>query len=463
MAHEITDEFVASLHASSDSARAVARNAVAHAGVEPVAFDRAKVVATPTVVSHKVDDWKVTSQKKSGRCWLFSSLNLLRSTTRTHLGLKDFEFSQNYVLFWDKFERANFFLTDIIATASTEELDGRLVQFLTDIIATAKTEELDGRLLQFLLGDVLSDGGQWDMAVSVYLKHGLVPKVAMPETESSSHTAPMNARLKVVLRRTALELRSLVEARASEEEIREVKEAALADVWRILVICLGEPPASFEWEWRDDKGEFHRDGVLTPREFYQRYVDVDLTQYVCLVDDPRAEHPKGHTLTVDHMGNVVGGRPILYVNTPVEQIREITASVLASGRAVWFGADCGQQSDRASGLFVEGLYDYDNLFGVDFSTSKEQRVNTGESAMNHAMLFTGVDIDEDGNARRFRVENSWGEDHGDKGFFTMDAAWFDANVFEVAVHVDDLPEDLRAAITEDPQHLPAWDPMGALA
>ena len=226
MAHEITDEFVASLHASSDSARAVARNAVSHAGVEPVAFDRAKVVATPTVVSHKVDDWKVTSQKKSGRCWLFSSLNLLRSTARTRLGLKDFEFSQNYVLFWDKFERANF--------------------FLNDIIATAKTEELDGRLLQFLLGDVLSDGGQWDMAVSLYLKHGLVPKVAMPETESSGHTAPMNGRLKVVLRRTALELRSLVEAGASEEEVLEVKEAALADVWRILVICLGEPPASFE-------------------------------------------------------------------------------------------------------------------------------------------------------------------------------------------------------------------------
>ena len=443
MAHEITDEFVASLHASSDSARAVARNAVAHAGVEPVAFDRAKVVATPTVVSHKVDDWKVTSQKKSGRCWLFSSLNLLRSTTRTRLGLKDFEFSQNYVLFWDKFERANF--------------------FLTDVIATAKTEELDGRLLQFLLGDVLSDGGQWDMAVSLYLKHGLVPKVAMPETESSGHTAPMNGRLKVVLRRTALELRSLVEAGASEAEILEVKEAALADVWRILVICLGEPPASFEWEWRDDNGEFHRDGVLTPREFYQRYVDVDLTQYVCLVDDPRAEHPKGHTLTVDHMGNVVGGRPILYVNTPVEQIREITASILASGRAVWFGADCGQQSDRASGLFVDGLYDFDNLFGVDFSTSKEQRVNTGESAMNHAMLFTGVDIDEEGNARRFRVENSWGEEPGEKGFFTMDAAWFDANVFEVAVHVDDLPADLRAVVTEEPLHLPAWDPMGALA
>ncbi|WP_314768611.1 C1 family peptidase [Actinomyces bouchesdurhonensis] len=443
MAHEITDELIDRLHAYSDTARTVARNAVAHAGVESVAVDRDKVVGTPTVVSHKVDDWTVTSQKKSGRCWLFSSLNLLRSTTRTHLGLKNFEFSQNYVLFWDKFERANFFLTSVISTATTEKLDGRL--------------------LQFLLGDVLSDGGQWDMAVSLYLKHGLVPKVAMPETESSGHTAPMNARLKVLLRRTALELRALVAEGACEEEINEVKDAALADVWRILVICLGEPPASFEWEWRDDAGEFHRDGILTPREFYERYVDVDLTQYVCLVDDPRTCHPKGQTLTVDYMGNVVGGRPILYVNAPIRQIRAITTSVLTSGRAVWFGADCHPNSDRASGLFVDGLYDFDNLFGVDFSTSKEQRVDTGESAMNHAMLFTGVDVNEAGEGRRFRVENSWSEEPGDKGFFTMDAPWFDANVFEVAVHVDDLPAELRAVISEEPTHLPAWDPMGALA
>ena len=443
MAHEITDELIDRLHAYSDTARTVARNAVAHAGVESVAVDRDKVVGTPTVVSHKVDDWTVTSQKKSGRCWLFSSLNLLRSTTRTHLGLKNFEFSQNYVLFWDKFERANFFLTSVISTATTEKLDGRL--------------------LQFLLGDVLSDGGQWDMAVSLYLKHGLVPKMAMPETESSGHTAPMNARLKVLLRRTALELRALVAEGACEEEINEVKDAASADVWRILVICLGEPPASFEWEWRDDAGEFHRDGILTPREFYERYVDVDLTQYVCLVDDPRTCHPKGHTLTVDYMGNVVGGRPILYVNAPIRQIRAITTSVLTSGRAVWFGADCHPNSDRASGLFVDGLYDFDNLFGVDFSTSKEQRVDTGESAMNHAMLFTGVDVNEAGEGRRFRVENSWSEEPGDKGFFTMDAPWFDANVFEVAVHVDDLPAELRAVISEEPTHLPAWDPMGALA
>ena len=443
MPHQISEEFIERLRASGDPARTVARNAVTVAGIEAASTDRDRVVATPTVVSDRIDDWKVTSQKKSGRCWLFSSLNLIRSAAREHLGLKDFEFSQNYVFFWDKFERANWFLTDVIATAATEDLDGRL--------------------LQFLLADVLSDGGQWDMAVSLYVKHGLVPKQTMPETESSSNSHRMNTLLQVLLRRTALELRELVAQGAADEAVAAAKEEALAQVWRILVISLGEPPASFEWEWRDDKGGFHRDGALTPREFFARYVEADLTQYVCLVDDPRHEHPKGRALTVDHLGNVVGGRPIRYINAEMGTIKRLAADSLRAGRPVWFGADCSQQSDRKAGLFVEGLFDFSSLFGVDLAMTKEQRVNTGESAMNHAMLFTGVDVDEAGAPRRWRVENSWGEEHGDKGFFTMDDAWFSEYVFEVVVPVDSLPDELVGALTEDPMHLPAWDPMGTLA
>ena len=443
MPHQISEELIERLRASGDPARTVARNAVTVAGIEAASTDRDRVVATPTVVSDRIDDWKVTSQKKSGRCWLFSSLNLIRSAARERLGLKDFEFSQNYVFFWDKFERANWFLTDVIATAATEDLDGRL--------------------LQFLLADVLSDGGQWDMAVSLYVKHGLVPKQAMPETESSSNSHRMNTLLQVLLRRTALELRELVAQGAADEAVAAAKEKALAQVWRILVISLGEPPASFEWEWRDDKGGFHRDGALTPREFFARYVEADLTQYVCLVDDPRREHPKGRALTVDHLGNVVGGRPIRYINAEMGTIKRLAADSLRAGRPVWFGADCSQQSDRKSGLFVEGLFDFSSLFGVDLAMTKEQRVNTGESAMNHAMLFTGVDVDEAGAPRRWRVENSWGEEPGDKGFFTMDDAWFSEYVFEVVVPVDSLPEELVGALTEEPAHLPAWDPMGTLA
>ncbi|MDC4232833.1 C1 family peptidase [Actinomyces sp. B33] len=443
MRHAVTDDLLADVRSAAlDPTARLARNAVTVSGVDPSSFDREAVVAATTCVSDKIDDWKATWQKKSGRCWLFSSLNLLRSRARTKMGLTDFEFSQNYVLFWDKFERANWFLSDVIATAD---------------------EPLDGRLLQFLLADVLGDGGQWDMAVSLYLAHGLVPKDAMPETESSSNTDPMNRRLQVLLRRTAVELRDLIASGADDARVRAAKEEALAAVWRILSICLGEPPTQVEWQWRDDEGAFHRDGVLTPREFYARYVDIDLTDYVCLVDDPRAEHPKGTMMTVDHLGNVVGGRPIRYLNVDIDLIKRLAADALRAGEPVWFGADCSQQSDRDRGLFVEGLHDYSGLFGVDLSTTKEQRVVTGESAMNHAMLFTGVDLGDDGAPRRWRVENSWGEEPGDKGFFTMDDAWFTEYVFEVVVRVDALPEELRAVLGDEPVHLPAWDPMGTLA
>lgn len=427
---------------AGDAETRIARNAVTNVGIDSACLDRAKVWGTPPVMSHRLDKWKATSQKKSGRCWLFSSLNLLRDTTRERIGVKDFEFSQNYVLFFDKLERANYFLRDMVATAS---------------------EPVDSRLVQFLLSEVLGDGGQWDMAVSLYQKHGLVPKEAMPETQASSNTSRMNTRLQVLLRRSALEVRALLASGASEEEIEALISSVLDAVWRILVICLGEPPRSFDWEWRDDAGEFHRDGSLSPKEFYERYVGVDLSEYVCLVDDPRREHAKGQALTVEHLGNVIAGRQIRYINTEMATIKKIASRMIAQGEPVWFGADVSQQSERDLGLLVEELHDYSGLFGVDLTTTKEQRVLSGESAMNHAMLFTGVDIDEDGHPRRWRVENSWGEDVGEKGFFTMDDAWFSEYVFEVVVKISELPDELRPAVTSEPLVLPAWDPMGTLA
>lgn len=426
---------------AGDAALRLARNAVTTAGIDAAALDRDRVVGTPRVVSDRLDGWAVTAQKKSGRCWLFSSLNLLRATTRRDLGVKDFEFSQNFALFWDKFERANFFLEDVIATAA---------------------EPLDGRLVQFLLSEVMGDGGQWDMAVSLYAKHGVVPKEAMPETEASSNTRRMNTQLQVLLRRSVLELRGLVAAGAAGSEVADAKRGVLEAVWRILVISLGEPPAAFDWEWRDDEGAFHREGTLTPREFYERHVGIDLAGYVCLVDDPRREHPKGRALTVEHLGNVVGGREIRYINAGMDTIKRLAAEAIHGGEPVWFGADVSQQSERDAGLLVEGLHDYSGLFGVDLSTTKEQRVISGGSAMNHAMLLTGVDL-VDGVPRRWRVENSWGEEPGDKGFFTMDDSWFSEYVFEVVVRTDALPEELRPALVEDPLPLPAWDPMGTLA
>lgn len=439
---EISNDLLMQLREEESAKVALARNAATQVGIEAASLNREKIQHTSTAVSHRLDDWKATSQKKSGRCWLFSSLNFLRSRARESLGVKNFEFSQSYVFFWDKFERANWFLTDIIATSG---------------------EPVDGRLVQFLLGDVLGDGGQWDMAVSVYMKYGLVPKEVMPESEASTNSRPMNARLRAVLHIGALRLREAIAAGASAEEVDTQRRKILADVWKILVVCLGEPPVRFNWQWRDDEGNFHRDGEITPHEFYERHVGVDLSEYICLVDDPRPENPKGSMETVEHLGNVVGGRPIRYLNAPVEEIKRIAAAQIAAGEAVWFGADVSQPYDRGLGFFVTGIHDYDGLFDVDFSSTKLERVRSGESAMDHAMLFTGVDLDEAGQPRAWRVENSWGDEPGDSGFFTMDDQWFTDNVFEVVVPKSALPEDLAAAVDSDPIVLPAWDPMGTLA
>lgn len=439
---EISNDLLMQLRKEESAKVALARNAATQVGIEAASLNREKIQHTSTAVSHRLDDWKATSQKKSGRCWLFSSLNFLRSRARESLGVKNFEFSQSYVFFWDKFERANWFLTDIIATSD---------------------EPVDGRLVQFLLGDVLGDGGQWDMAVSVYMKYGLVPKEVMPESEASTNSRPMNARLRAVLHIGALRLREAIAAGASAEEVDTLRRKILADVWKILVVCLGEPPVRFNWQWRDDEGNFHRDGELTPHEFYERHVGLDLSEYICLVDDPRPENPKGSMETVEHLGNVVGGRPIRYLNAPVEEIKRIAAAQIAAGEAVWFGADVSQPYDRGLGFFVTGIHDYDGLFDVDFSSTKLERVRSGESAMDHAMLFTGVDLDEAGQPRAWRVENSWGDEPGDSGFFTMDDQWFTDNVFEVVVPKSALPEDLAAAVDSEPIVLPAWDPMGTLA
>ena len=439
---EISKDLLMQLREEESAKVALARNAATQVGIEAASLNREKIQHTSTAVSHRLDDWKATSQKKSGRCWLFSSLNFLRSRARESLGIKNFEFSQSYVFFWDKFERANWFLTDIIATSD---------------------EPVDGRLVQFLLGDVLGDGGQWDMAVSVYMKYGLVPKEVMPESEASTNSRPMNARLRAVLHIGALRLREAIAAGASAEEVDAQRRKILADVWKILVVCLGEPPVHFNWQWRDDEGNFHRDGEITPHEFYERHVGVDLSEYICLVDDPRPENPKGSMETVEHLGNVVGGRPIRYLNAPVEEIKRMAAAQIAAGEAVWFGADVSQPYDRGLGFFVTGIHDYDGLFDVDFSSTKLERVRSGESAMDHAMLFTGVDLDEAGQPRAWRVENSWGDEPGDSGFFTMDDQWFTDNVFEVVVPKSALPEDLAAAVDTEPIVLPAWDPMGTLA
>jgi bleomycin hydrolase len=417
----------------------LAQNAVTRVAVDDVAINREIINSTDHSLSVLLDDWKVTNQEHSGRCWLFAGLNLLRVGAMQKMGLKDFEFSQNYAMFWDKLERANYFLEAVIETAD---------------------RDIDDRTVAFLLDSVASDGGQWNMFVAIVSKHGLVPKAFMPETHSSAHTSRMNSVLRNLLRQGAKSVRAATTSGA--DAARAEKADVLRVIYRVLCIHLGTPPDRFVWQWSDKDREFHRDGMLTPREFAAKYVELPIDDYVCLVHDPRSSSPAGQTFTVEYLGNVLGAPPVTYLNVDMPLIKDITSRTLRGGEPVWFGCDVGKMMSNEYGVWDAGLYDLSSVYDAAFTLGKADRLVFHETQMTHAMLFTGVDV-LDGVTRRWRVENSWGADSGKDGFYTMNDSWFDEYVFEIAARRGALPAELQRVLGTEPIVLPAWDPMGALA
>ncbi len=440
MEHSLTLDDLVALRTdfAADPSYRIAQNAVTKVAVQDVALDRAIVTSTDHSMSHHLDDWKVTNQKKSGRCWLFAGLNLVRPGAMSAMNVKDFEFSQNHTMFWDKLERANYFLNAMIET-----LD----------------RDVDDRTVAHLLHSVADDGGQWNMFVALVRKHGLVPKSVMPETQSSSETQRMNAVLRTVLREGASRLRAV---EGGAEDLDKARREVIGVVHRVLAIHLGTPPETFDWQWTDKDRGFHRDGEVTPQEFAQRYVTLPVDDYVCLVHDPRDSSPTGRTFTVDYLGNVVGAERVTYLNVEMDLLKRLAREQIVGGEPVWFGCDVGKQMSRDLGLWDAALYDFRSVYDHEFGLTKAQRLVFHESAMTHAMLFTGVDV-IDGAARRWRVENSWGDENGQKGYYTMTDSWFDEYVFEIAVPRRLLPPELADRLGDDPIVLPAWDPMGSLA
>jgi bleomycin hydrolase len=425
----------------ASAAYRLGQNALTQTSLDDVALNRQVIVRTDHTFSHRLDDWAVTNQKKSGRCWLFAGLNLFRPGAMKKMNLEEFEFSQNYMLFWDKLERANYFLEAVIQTAD---------------------RPVDDRTVAFLLARPLDDGGQWNMFVNIVRKHGVVPRSAMPESESSSSTARMNGMLLYQLRLGAKQLRELRSGGAPMEAARAAKNDILKVVHRILCMHLGTPPRSFVWQWNDKDKSFHRDGEMTPLQFAEKYLTLPIDDYVCLVHDPRPDSPYGRTFTVEHLGNVADGEIVKYLNVEMPLMKDLARRTIMDGEPVWFGCDVGKMMRRDVGVWDRELFDYATLYDAPFSLAKADRLAYHETLMTHAMLFTGVDVSGE-ESRRWRVENSWGDENGQKGFFVMNDSWFDEYVFEIAVRRDRLPDELQRAAVQDPIVLPAWDPMGALA
>ncbi|MCL5275294.1 MAG: C1 family peptidase [Chloroflexi bacterium] len=426
----------------ADPKNRLAMNAIIKNPVQSVALNHDVVTATDHTFSHQLKSNEATSQASSGRCWLFAGLNLFRVEVMKNCNLEKFELSQNYMMFWDKLEKANYFLESILKT-----LD----------------ETVDSRLIMFLMQNPIQDGGQWDMFVNLVKKYGVAPKTVMPETESSSNTRWMTAMITARLREDAAELRRMHAAGRAEADLRSRKDAMLSDIYRMLVIHLGEPPADFNWQWRDKDNAFHRDGTITPQEFFARYVKVDLDSMVCLINCPTADKPYNKLYTVQYLGNVVEGYIVRYINVDIATFKKATVDMLVAETPVWFGCDVGKGLERDLGILSTDLYDYTLAYNTAFQSDKAERVDYGQSQMTHAMVFTGVDIDTNGKPTKWRVENSWGDKVGDKGFLVMTDGWFDEYMYEVVVSRRFVAPELLALLDTEPVRLAPWDPMGSLA
>lgn len=428
--------------AKSNYAVGLAMNAVTANGIGKASTDIEALKKNVHEYSVLLKTGEITSQNQSGRCWMFAALNAMRFGLIKKYNLENYEFSQAYPLFWDKLEKSNYFLENILAT-----LD----------------EETGSRIVAFLLTAPLNDGGQFDMFAGLVEKYGVVPKSAMPETVCSSATAEMDKYLTLKLREYACKLRGDYRRGESLESLRAQKEDMLSTIYRMLTICLGFPPEKVDFIVRDKDNNLIREEGLSPQEFYEKYVGWDLRDYVSLINAPTGDKPYGQAYTVRFLGSVHEARPVRYLNLPVDELKKAAIRQMQDGEPVWFGCDVGQRHVRELGILDTRSIAVDKLFGTGFPMTKEERLDYGESLMTHAMVLQGVHLDAEGKPVRWRVENSWGKDKGKDGYYLMSDDWFSEYTYQVVVHKKYLSPEQLAQYEGEMKVLEPWDPMGSLA
>ncbi|HEM5193297.1 TPA: aminopeptidase C [Streptococcus suis] len=417
-------------------------NAVSHNGLLKSLETRQSAIDNDYVFSIDLTKDAVSNQKASGRCWMFAALNTFRHKLISDFKLENFELSQAHTFFWDKYEKSNWFLEQIIATAD---------------------QEIGSRKVKFLLDTPQQDGGQWDMVVALFEKYGVVPKSVYPESISSSASRELNQYLNKLLRQDAQILRDLLAKGASPEEVQTQKENLLQEIFNFLAVNLGLPPRSFDFAYRDKDNVYHRDTNVTPQAFYEKYVGLKLSDYVSIINALTTDKPYNKSYTVELLGNVVGAPAVRYLNVEMNRFKELAIAQLKAGESVWFGSDVGQSSNRQTGIMATNTYDFSSGLGIHFHQDKAGRLDYSESLMTHAMVLTGVDLDDNEQPLKWKVENSWGDKVGDKGYFVASDSWMDEYTYQIVVRKEFLTQEELAAYQAQPQVLAPWDPMGALA
>lgn len=428
-------------------------NAITNNGLAELALDRSLVQGEDGHFSHRIKSRGITDQQSSGRCWMFAGFNVMRPKVIHEVGLEGFEFSAAYLLFWDKMEKANLYLEEVIELRNADRLD---------------------REWQLVNEWMIGDGGWWNYVTALITKYGVVPAEVMPETHGSNNTRGMNRVLERLLRSRAADLLEASEAGADVAELRRRKEAAMAEIYRFLVLNLGEPPEEFEWRYekkrkRDgENGEDGEDGppavaeerlserrTYTPQGFYREFVGVDLSKFVALYHDPTQE--TGRHFRFARARNIAGAPEMSFANVGIGELKKAALASILANQPLWFAANVSVDQSREHGIMAEGLYDYESLFGIEMPFSRTDRARFHAGASNHAMVFMGVDL-RDGKPHKWLVENSWGTDEGSEGMWTLYDGWFDEHVYVVIVHRDHVTPETLAVFGQEAETLPAWYP-----
>ena len=445
----LTPELLANLRDGyeMDAGDRARHNAVTNAEINKLALNREIVAGEDGHFSHKIKTKGITNQKSSGRCWMFAGFNVMRPKVINELGLDGFEFSNAYLQFWDKMEKSNLYLEDIIELRDVDRLDREWLL-----------------VNEWLVGD----GGWWNYVTGLISKYGAVPSSVMPETHSSENTSTMNKVLARLLHSQAAALIKAGEAGSGEEALRTMKEKSLKEIYRFLAINLGEPPTEFEWRYQVKSKDGKEDETVevadknltlarsyTPQSFYKEFVGVDLNEFVCLYNDPSQEmnaHYRFHRAR-----NIAGEDDMNFVNIEISQMKEIAVKSVLANQAMWFAVNMSEDQSREHGMMEVDLYDYETLFDVKLDLSKAERSRFGAGASNHAMVLTGVDLKE-GKPTKWLVENSWGNEKGNKGRWTLYDDWFTEHVYTIIVHRKHVPKETLAIFDQAAKVLPAWYP-----
>ncbi|MBO4582183.1 MAG: C1 family peptidase [Bacteroidales bacterium] len=389
--------------------------------------------------SNRVNSKGITDQKSSGRCWLFTGLNVLRSKVIAKYNLSEFTFSQNYCFFYDQLEKSNLFLQAIIDT---------------------KDKDMTDKIVEWLFKNPLSDGGQFTGVVNIITKYGVVPSEAMPETNSSNNTSRMSNLISLKLREYGLQLRDMAAQGAKNKELTDKKKEMLNTIYRMLALNLGTPPSSFTYTLKDATGKPVKTQTYTPLSFYQEFVGVDMSNYVMIMNDPTRPYYKVYEIEYDR--HMYDGENWKYLNVPMDQIKQIAIASIKDSTMMYFSCDVGKFLNSSTGLLDINNYDYASLMGTTFNMDKKQRIATFASGSSHAMTLCAVDLDENGNSKKWMVENSWGSASGYKGHLIMTDEWFDEYMFRLVADKKYIPKDIQALLTQKPVILPPWDPMFAM-